>query len=156
MDTVTYPDADVAKLLGEHFEPLKIDMLAKHPDFREASLGQKVIWAPAMIFSDAKGREIRRFVGWLPPEAFIAEIRFVMATAQFQSIDFAGARDAFRSILDAAPKSEIAPEALYWSGIAGFLAGKRDMDALREAWTRLVADYPNTRWATHASVIEDA
>ncbi|MEM7263554.1 MAG: hypothetical protein AAF488_16320 [Planctomycetota bacterium] len=156
MDTVTYPNDEVSAFISERFEPLKIDMLAKHPDFRDACAGQKVIWAPALIFADAKGRELRRYIGWLPPESFLLDLRFVLATWQFQQIDFAGARDEYRAVFDAATDGPLAAEALYWVGIAGFLAGKRDMGALREAWEKLVRDYPDTRWATHALVIEDA
>ena len=142
MDTVTYPDDAVSTLLADHFESLKIDMLARHPDFRDACGGQKVIWAPALIFADAKGRELRRYIGWLPPASFRAELRFVLATARFQANDFAGARDDFAAVFDEDPSGEIAPEALYWTGIAGFLAGKRDMAALKDAWERLRARLP--------------
>ena len=152
---MTYPAADVASFVSDHFEGLKIDMLSKHPDFRDAALGQKVLWAPALIFSNAKGRELRRTIGWLPPPDFLAELRFVIATAQFQNVEFGEARAGFDAIFEENPAGELAPEALYWAGIAGFLDGKRDMEALRSAWERLARDYAGTRWAVHASVIED-
>ena len=156
MDAVTYPDPGVQQDLAEHFTTLKIDMLAKHPDFKAASLNQRVIWAPTFVFSDARHREIRRFVGWLPPEGFRAELKFVGAMARFNGGDFEGARSGFQSVLDAYPSAQLRPEALYWTGIAGFLAGRKDWSALREAWGTLAAEHPESRFGTHASVIEDA
>lgn len=156
MDTVTYPDPTVAAELEQHFSPLKIDMLARHPDFKEASGATKVIWAPTMIFTDAKGRELRRWVGWLPPEHFRAELAFVRATAEFQNVKFEGARDGFARVVEEFPTAPLKPEALYWLGIAGFLAGGKDFAHLSEVWGRLARDHSDTQWGIHASVIEDA
>ena len=69
---------------------------------------------------------------------------------------FSDARAGFDTIVERDRRTEIHPEALYWRGAAGFLAGSKDWDALRRSWTRLVDDYPGHRFATHASVIEDA
>lgn len=156
MDTVTYPDLRVVELVQAEFAPVNIDMLARHADFREASGPSKAIWAPLLRFEDAKGRELRRWTGWLPPEVFLAELRFVRATAAFQNAQFEVARDGFSAVVAEFPGTSIFAEALYWQGITGFLAGNRDMGALREAWTRLARDHGDTRWGQHASVIEDA
>ena len=40
--------------------------------------------------------------------------------------------------------------------VAGFLAGGKDWGALSRSWKKLAAEYPGNRFATHASVIEDA
>ena len=155
MDTVTYPDPSVGRAL-EHFSLLKIDLLAKHPDAREASLGQRVIWAPTMVLADARHRELRRWVGWLPPASFCAELEFTQGMAAFQQGDFDTAKAGFEAVVNEHPEAEIAAEASYWTGIAGFLAGKRDMATLRTWWEKTAAKYPGSRFATHASVIEDA
>ncbi|MEM7166580.1 MAG: tetratricopeptide repeat protein [Planctomycetota bacterium] len=152
---MTYPDADVASFIAEHYVGLKINILDRHPDFKEASAGSRVIWAPTLIFADRRG-ELRRYVGWLPPQAFLAELHMARGTAAFNSGQFADARGRFDTLLAQFPEAPVAPEAMYWQGIAGFLAGDRDMDALRSSWERLAAEHPNSRWGTHASVIEDA
>lgn len=156
MDTVTYPDAQVEQAIDQHFVPLKIDMLARHPDFKAASLNQRVIWAPTIIFTDAAHRELRRYVGWLPPRSFLAELALVRALADFNRGQFEPARQGFQTILETFQGTSLEPEALYWAGIAGFLAGNRDKQALATAWQRLAREFPHTRWGTHASVIEDA
>ena len=49
----------------------------------------------------------------------------------------------------------MAPEALYWEGIAGFLGGKKDMDALRSCWNEVREKYPDSTWSKRAEVIDD-
>jgi len=156
MDTVTYPDDAVAGYLDRHFESLKIDLLARHPDFKQVIGNTKVLWSPVLLFRDATGRELRRTVGWLPPESFLAEMRFARALGEVARTRFDEARALFDEIVEQHGDTPVAPEALYWQGIVRFLAGKRDLPALRESWSRLVERYPQSVFATHASVIEDA
>lgn len=156
MDTVTYPDPQVQRRLSDAFVGFELDMFARHPDFKVASGASKVIWAPTMIFEDQKGRELRRYVGWLKPSAFIAELDFVAATASFQNVQFQQANERFQRILETHADEDIVAETLYWHGIAAFLASNKDSAALAASWERLVREHPKTRWAMHASVIEDA
>jgi hypothetical protein len=156
MDAVTYPDPRVQELLAEHFVGLSIDLLARHPDLKEASLGQKVMFAPTFVFADAKHRELRRFTGWLPPKSFAAELELVRATAAMQKGDLETAARLYRLVAGDYADTEAAPEALYWAGVAGFLHGKKDWAALKAAWGELASRYAGNRFATHASVIEDA
>jgi hypothetical protein len=146
----------VQELLIRHFVGLKIDLLARHPDLKEASLGQKVMFAPTFVFADAKHRELRRFTGWLPPASFAAELELVRATAEMQKGNLEEARRLYQLVADEHAGAEAAPEALYWAGVAGFLHGKKDWSALKAAWTELASRYRGNRFATHASVIADA
>jgi hypothetical protein len=156
MDAVTYPDDAVDAAIGAGFAPFKINMLERHPDFREASAGGRVMWGPTFVVSDARGLQVRRWVGWLPPRSFVAELDFCRALADFNHGKFADALAGFVSLVERGIETEIHPEALYWQGVAGFMAGPKDWDALRRSWTRLAEEYPNNRFGTHASVIEDA
>ena len=74
MDTVTYPQAGVIDALNEHFVLYKIDMTKRHPDFKEACAGGRVLWGPTFIVSDPRGSEVRRWVGWFPPASFLIEL----------------------------------------------------------------------------------
>ena len=156
MDAVTYPHDDVVAAIGEAFVPFKINMLERHPDFKDACAGARVLWGPTFVIADARGLEVRRWVGWLPPQSFVAELAFCRALADYTHGRFAEALAGLETLVASAGGTDIHPEALYWKGAAGFMAGKQDWGALRSAWTRVVEDYPGTRWATHASVIKDA
>ena len=156
MGTVTYPDANVANKINEEFVALQINLLDKHPDFKEASGAGRVIFAPTFLFTDAKGREIRRYLGWLPPESFLGELEFVRGMHAFNTGQFLPARDHFAAVLDKHGDADVAAESLYWQGIAGFLGGNRDGEALAAAWNGVRERFPDSTWATRAAPIEDA
>ena len=156
MDAVTYPDDSVVAAITEGFSPYKVNMTERHPDFKEASAGARVMWGPTIVVADARGNEVRRWVGWLPPRSFVAELDFCRALADHTHGKFAEALAGFDAIVDRDSGTEIHPEALYWQGVSGFMAGKSDWTALRRSWTRLAEEYPGNRFGTHASVIEDA
>jgi hypothetical protein len=155
MDAVTYPHDCVVAEIDRHFATFKINMLERHPDFKEACAGGRVMWGPTLIVADSRGREVRRWVGWLPPEDFAAELAFCRALAAFNQGKFDDALAGFEAIAERDTGTAIHPESIYWHGIAGFMAGDKDWDALGRSWKRLAAEYPDQRFGTHASVIED-
>jgi hypothetical protein len=156
MDAVTYPDDTVVDAIGRGFVPFKLNMLERHPDFKEACAGGRVMWGPTFVIADARGTEVRRWAGWLPPASFVAELDFCRALADFNRGKFAEALAGFDALAERADAPELHPEAIYWQGVAGFMAGPKDWDRLKRSWTRLAEEYPGHRFGTHASVIEDA
>ncbi len=156
MGAVTYPDADVANALAEHFVLYKINMMERHPDFKEACAGAKVMWGPTIIVADARGNEVRRWTGWLDPKAFVAELDLTRALALHHSAKFQEALEGFTALVEGDTSTSLMPEALYWQGISGFMAGKMDWDALGNAWRAVAKTYPGTRFGMHASVINQA
>ncbi len=156
MDTVTYPHDAVVSAIEQEFVPFKINMLERDPDFKEACAGGRVRWGPTFVIAAARGSEIRRWVGWLSPASYVAELAFCRAQADFNHGKFAEAVAGFDAIVERDTGTEIYPEALYWQGVAGFMAGPKDWAALRRSWGRLAEESPGNRFGTHASVIEDA
>ena len=126
MDAVTYPDATVVSAIEQGFTPFKINMLERHPDFKEACAGGRVMWGPTLVVADSRGSEIRRWTGWLPPRSFVAELAFCRALAAFNHGKFPEAVAGFDAIVESEKGTEIHPEALYWQGVAGFMAGPKD------------------------------
>jgi len=155
MDAVTYPHAEVSSEISSAFVGLKISLAERHPDFREASGGMPVPWAPTFIFRDGRGRELRRSVGWLAPDAFLSELWTVRGYAKMLRRDFDGAVELFEQAQDRDASAPAAPEAGYWHGVARFLQGNRDMAALKVSWNALRERFPGTEWAGKAEVIDD-
>ena len=100
-------------------------MVDRHPDFKEACAGARVMWGPTIVIADSRGSEVRRWVGWLPPQSFVAELAFSRALANHTHGKFAEALAGFDAIVEHDSGAEIHPEALYWQGVAGFMAGPR-------------------------------
>ncbi len=155
MDTVTYPNAGVTAELAGHFACFKADLTERHPDFAEASGGGPVPWAPTFVISDDRGRPQRRTVGWLPPTHFLAELRTARGIWSITRRRAEDAESLLSGVVAKHPLAPAAPEAAYWLGVSRFLAGKRDIQALADAWNELRRRFPKSEWALKAEVIED-
>ena len=152
MGTVVYPDPRVDRHLDAHFAGFRLSLLEKHPDFKEASLGRPVSWAPTFLFTDGAS-EVRRSVGWLGADDFLSELDL----ARGQQHLLRGRFDDALGILERVAESgtQAAPEAGYFAGVAVFLRGRRDMAGLKERWNRLRAAHPGSDWARKAEVVDD-
>lgn len=155
MDTVTYPDPEVAAELGGAFAGFKASLMERHPDFVEASGGAPVPWAPTFVYSDARGRQVRRSLGWLPPADFLAELRTARGIWAITRRKGEEAEELLGGVVAERPEAPAAPEAAYWLGVARFLAGRRDIQALADAWNDLRRRFPDSEWALKAEVIDD-
>jgi hypothetical protein len=83
-------------------------------------------------------------VGFLPAPEFLTTLRIGKARLLMA---WARSREATQELEDAAaPGDSLAPEALYWLGIAHFLE-RRETAGMWGAWERLTALYPDSPWA---------
>lgn len=147
MGAVTYPHDDVRQALAEDFVCYKLNLKEPHPDHREASRETRIPWAPTFVFTDAAGREVRRFTGWLPPDEFVTELALTRGLYQVQKGRFAEAFEILSPLGDS-------PEALYWAGMAAF-RDSGEMADLATHWNALRERHPGSTWATRASVIDE-
>ena len=155
MDAVTYPTASVADFLSDRFVCLKLDTSAPTPDFRRI-LGQEGLrWTPTFVVTDHALRQLRRIIGFLPPDDFLAELRLVLGVAALARGRNETALPALRAVADLHPRSHVASEALFWAGIAAFRVAGRDKAALRDGWEPLWERYPDSTWAQRTSVWPD-
>jgi len=100
---------------------------------------------------DPEGRERHRFVGYLPADDFLAQLHMGEAKAAFARKDWTEAERRFRDIVQKFPKSDTAPEALYWAGVSRYKS-TNDHHVLNDTAQRMTAQYPQTSWAKRASV----
>jgi hypothetical protein len=146
MDTVTYPDRRVAALLEARFEVIRIDVKSVLPEQRDIIRIARPLWTPTMAFLTGQ-QEIRRAVGYVPPDDFLAELEMALGQIDLLHQDFDRAFANFRHAADAYQS----PEALFWTGVAAFKRA-RTFDALRPVWDELEAKHPGSTWAKRADV----
>jgi len=108
-------------------------------------------WTPTVIIADPHGTERYRFEGFLPADEFLPQIQFGLAKAAFAAGDFARAESLFRTVVDEHPQADIAPEALYWAGVAKYKASG-DAAALAATASAFQSRYTDSVWAKKASI----
>jgi hypothetical protein len=151
MGTVTYPHPAVAKFITDRFVPIKFNIAEQHPDTKEALGRGKVLWSPLLVFLDGRGSELRRYVGFLSPDEFLAELQLVLGLAAMTHGKIEEALSWFDGTAATYPKTSGAPEALYWAAAAVYRTG--GVAAVVRRWDDLVARYPESTWARRADVI---
>ncbi len=153
MDTVTYPDARVADEITTHFVPCHFNTAEPASEkVKQLSREFRQVWTPTLVFLDPHRIEVRRSVGYLPPEEFIPELGMARGAAAMIHAEYAHAFDLFRAVATGWPEAAVAPEALYWAGVAAY---RRDgtAEGLRQQWNELGERYPRSAWWTRASFI---
>ncbi len=110
-----------------------------------------VKWTPTIIIFDGDGNEHHRFVGFLPPEDFIAQLLLGKGKAEFDQDNFEQAIQCFQEILVRFPKADAAPEAQYYLGVSKYKAS-HDPKELKLTVEPLQRDYPNSEWTKKARV----
>ncbi len=77
LDQTTYADGSVQQALAS-VVPVKLDA---ERGGRQAAARYRVNGFPTILFLDASGREVARIPGYLPPEAFLEELRDILQRA---------------------------------------------------------------------------
>jgi TolA-binding protein len=90
-------------------------------------------------------------VGFLPADELLGQLMLGRAHMAFQEQWRAEAERGFREILEQFPKTDAAPEALYWAGAASYKA-TGNAASLKETAHAFGQRYQGSTWATKASV----
>ena len=145
----TLPDPKVAEFIDRMFAPAMFEV--SDPRSQELMKRYNFEWTPTFIVTDSNGNEIYRWVGYLPPGDFCAEMLFAEGRAAFKNKDWERAEKCYGAVIDRFPDSEEAPEALYYTGVAGY-EKTHDATYLMVANKNLQSKYPRSSWAKKASV----
>lgn len=87
----------------------------------------------------------------MPADDFLAQLRLGLAKIEFSHKQFGASEKKFRAIVEELPRTDAAPEALYWAGVSKYKATD-DGSALSDTAAALRAAYPNSIWTKKASV----
>jgi TolA-binding protein len=137
----------VAKFISDNFVPVKIHIKERPKDFER--FGAQ--WTPTMIVAEPDGTERYRFEGYMPAEDYLSQLQLGLAKAAFGRGQFAEAERLFRAVADKYPKSEAAPEAVYWAAVSAYKATGKP-EALAHGGTELREKYAESVWAKKGSV----
>lgn len=142
----TFIDPDVVELLNRDFISLSF-LVTEEQDL---TARYKVEWTPTFIITDIEGRELERWVGYLPPVDFISQAYLSEGLSEFHRSRFKEAEKDFEWIIDHTPDSPVAPQARYYMGVALY---KETGDArhLTRTWEAMNKHYPGHEWTKKAS-----
>jgi hypothetical protein len=143
LDTVTYPDPSVQEFIARHFVPLKLFL--NRPEDRERFRAHRVIWTPTTAILDRRGVDHYQSVGYLPPTLFRQMLGIGLARAMLAWARYDEAAAHLEPVAEDGA-SALAPEALYWLGVARYLKARKRAPMM-EAWNRLRETYPTSLWA---------
>lgn len=152
MDTVTYPADTVAEFVASHFEAAQVVIGDKDPAIRDSIRKYRMLWAPGYVILDARGEEVRRFIGFQPPRDYIAELRVGLGKTYILHRRNQEAFQHFRAVADLDPPAPVSAEGLYWAGVALHYRDKTDLEFLHQYWKELGVRFPASRWWTAANV----
>jgi tetratricopeptide (TPR) repeat protein len=146
-----YADPKVARFIDQHFIPVRVHVREQADAFKQLGARYSAQWTPTILIVDEGGEERYRIEGFLPTNDFLAHLKLGLGRAAFARSDFDEAQRWFREVVDEQPDSEVAPEALYWIGVAKYKA-TGDAAALADTYKQFQTRYKDTSWATKASV----
>lgn len=148
MNTGPYSEKKVQDYLQEEFIPVKSECFW---DKRSEAMKQfGVSWTPTLLVLDATGREHHRVVGFVPSDDFLAHLKLGKAKVLFDRFRFAEAIKEFTALIEEHPTAGVAPEAIFFLGVAEYW-NSHDPKGLRRALDTLVARFPQSEWTRRAA-----
>ncbi|MGE4618496.1 MAG: hypothetical protein AAEJ04_01660 [Planctomycetota bacterium] len=153
---MTYPDPQFSESLHALTAALRINVTDRHEDFRDAAVMTKIPFSPRFrFFSSDMKRLLREWTGWMPTAELIAEMHVARGIDLHERKNPLAAVAEYDQALAVARQGPAVAEILYRRGMAAFLGHQFDIDLLKSDWQAVIENHPGTRWALHASVIED-
>jgi len=146
-----YTDGRVKDLITGRFVPVRVHVREDRDEWQRLSALFGVQWTPTILVVNQDAKEVHRIEGFLPADDLMSQIELGLARAAFARADYSNAETSFRDVARKYPKTDAAPEALYWAGVAKYRSSD-DPAALKETAGVVSREYPESTWAKKASV----
>ncbi|MCL4524439.1 MAG: hypothetical protein M1453_03250 [Acidobacteria bacterium] len=127
--------------------PVRIHVKERLEDFARFN----AVWTPTLSFCEADGTERHRFVGFYALDEFMPQLALGVAKAAFGRRNFEEALRSFEQLAAQYPKSDAAPEAVYWAAASAYRVSG-DGEFLEKGGLALREKYPRSIWAAKGSV----
>jgi hypothetical protein len=139
---VTYPDPAVRAEIAERFVPLRLDLFADRAAVRPLN----VFWTPTLLVADRRGTVHYRSINFLPPADFLDMLDIGEANARMRWAEYDRAMALLADVTARNPDGPLAPEAIYWRGVAVYLKTASN-DEMYEIWREIEERFPDSIWA---------
>jgi hypothetical protein len=139
----------VAEEVGTNVAPFRANVLTE----RELSKRFRIPWTPTFVFLDGEGLEHHRFIGFLPPDEFAAQIHLAGARAAFNRGAWEESARRYAQIAEKFPETDAAPESVYWIGVCDFKRTK-NVERIYEQGRETAKRYPNHVWGKKLSFLK--
>ena len=150
---LTYQEPSVRDFLAETFVCIKFNTKEPSEWFRKLNGTFAHQWHPDIAVLDARLTDLRRVIGYLPPEDFLAQLQLGLGLWHLHHARPGDALALFDAIAAERSETGAAPEALYWAGVAAYRAGG-GLAALEVKWTTLRERYGRSDWALRADCLD--
>jgi hypothetical protein len=132
----------VSRFIAEHFIPVRL--LLNRTQDQAHFRSHRVIWTPTVVIMDRRGVGHYQSPGYLPAELFLSMLHIGLGRALTAWMRYDDAA-AFLAAVAEDQANPLAPEALYWLGVAWYLKERRRAPMMR-AWQRLRQEHPASIW----------
>jgi hypothetical protein len=146
-----YPDERVARFIQDNFVPVRVHVRDQAADFKRLGERYSAYWTPTILELDPEGVEQHRVEGFLEADDLLAQLTLGLGKAAFKGRRWQEAERRFREVVDRYPKSDAAPEALYWAGVSRYRQ-TNDPRALAATSAAFGKQYQDSIWAKKASI----
>lgn len=140
---MTYPDAEVADTINQHFVPVQIN--TQEDGNKQVVERFRQIWTPDVRIVGSDGFDYYQWNGYLPPFEYLPQLLAGKARALLRCHDEDGAANTYHDVVRRFPTSAVAPEALYYLAVSRYKASGQGKD-LAAGWHQLQNQYPDSRW----------
>lgn len=147
MNAGPYSEEKVQKFVVEEYVPLKSQCFWK--ERTELMKRFDIAWTPTFLIQDSTGIVHRKLIGYIPVEDFLAQLKFGKGIVFFETERHEEAARWFQRVFDEHADSAVAPEAVFFRGIADYKK-THEASALRRAYDTLSERYPRSEWARRA------
>ena len=151
MGAVTYPETDVVEFINQNFCALKVNVTDPGSDGSVLLRCHRLLWEPGLVVMDHRETEVMRWIGYLPPKAFIGQLSIALGKVSSLYSRQREALDWFSAAANCGER-DLEAESLYWAGITEYRIQGGDKSVLQEKWRVLQADYSDTSWWQRADV----
>lgn len=147
----TYSDAAL-RPAAPHFVWIKYKTTT--PDFWFKRLNGRFahFWHPDLLVLDHHLFELRRVIGYLPASELVAQLELGRALGHLYRREYGDALRVLDETVTRYPRAGVAPEALYWMGVAGYRVGGEA--ELVRIWKRIALEYPASDWRLRADCLD--